>query len=178
MIPPPRNVVFPLPKKNRVQVTAPTAAPTAGRRIITKKANPAKPKVFRKPVTKKANRTHTSNKDISNSGLANRLIGGNHTMLRAVVPRQNLELGICKPTPRSIFTFLKNCVIAGHLEESKHLEILELFAKVQGAILRRPGHAWSLDRLYIQLATCSAFEEHGIQRMVNIMNNVLSLISK
>jgi len=174
MTPPPRNTVLPLPKKHRV-ARGPPKKSTAGPHIITKKTTKVKSKNIRKPVTKKANRL---TKDISSTGLANRLIGGNHTMLRAVVPRQNLELGFCKPTPRSIFTFLKNCVIAGHLEESKHLEILELFAKVQGAILRRPGHAWSLDRLYIQLATCSAFEEHGIQRMVDIMNHIISQIHK
>ena len=144
-------------------------------RVVSKKAKRARPN-RRERLSSKL--SQISEGVASDSGLAKRLIGGSHTMLRAVVPRQNLELGFCKPEPRSIFLFLKNCVLAGHLEHKKHIEILELFARVQGLLLRKPNHEKSLERFYINLATCSAFEEEGIQRMVAIMMNTLSFLSQ
>ena len=147
--------------------------PVSYKRIVCKRAKRSRPSRRDRSSSKKS---HLSTGAVSDSGLASRLIGGSHTMLRAVVPRQNLELGFCKPNPRSIFKFLKNCAISGFVDERKHIEILELFSRVQNAILRKPNHEKSLERFYIKLATCSAFEENGIQRMVTIMNETLSLL--
>ena len=147
--------------------------PVSYKRIVSKRARRSRPSRRDRSASKKS---HFSTGAVSDSGLASRLIGGSHTMLRAVVPRQNLELGFCKPNPRSIFKFLKNCVISGFVDERKHTEILKLFSRVQDAILRTPTYEKSLQRFYIKLATCSAFEDEGTQRMVTIMNETLSLL--
>ena len=105
-------------------------------------------------------------------GLAKRLTGSNHTMLRAVVPSQKLVLGFARPNPRSIFQWLKNLQISGEMSEAKHFEVLERFSDVQNVLLEKSDDA-GLKKMYIKLATTTSFETYGLSKFLEILDAIM-----
>lgn len=118
-------------------------------------------------IAKEAKRTKTAKK------FAERISESNLTLARAYIPDSNIFLGFAKAKPHSLFTWLRNCRIAGHISEHKQKYLLEKYEEAENRALNTENSEKILSILYRRLSTATAFEEDGIARFEKVLNNFL-----
>ena len=123
----------------------------------------------KKIITKQAvkRKRSPSNGVVKDRSIASMYCGRPQSMIRAFVPDQSTFLGFPKPKANYLFSWLRNCEIAGILTADDHEMILKRFQKVQDGILKMPNAQENLKVLYQRLAMATAFEEKGIKNFLD-----------